>query len=155
MKLNWINGEGSVQSVLLVWQETLVPQSEPRDTEMVCTWQGENFKPCTQTNLRSGLLAVRSPLTDLLCPAGGDTRLFNSPQDADQLRSEEEETPSKMPPYSRLTWHTPTSRTEHPQTVKWRFQLMWAGITFTWRRPCADVSRSFHYKTLWTQISTL
>lgn len=28
---------------LCVWQETLVPQVDPGDTEMVCTWQGETF----------------------------------------------------------------------------------------------------------------
>lgn len=55
--------------------ETLVPQSDPGDTEMVCTWQ-----------------------------AGGDDRLFNSPaQSIDQGTTEEEEGPSKLPPYSRLT----------------------------------------------------
>eukprot|EP00064_Thunnus_orientalis_P013802 superscaffoldBa00002301_g13842 len=56
--------------------ETLVPQCDPGDTEMVCTWQ-----------------------------AGGDDRLFNSPaQSTDQgSRVEEEEGPSKLPPYSRLT----------------------------------------------------
>uniref|UniRef100_H3C782 Zgc:113425 n=1 Tax=Tetraodon nigroviridis TaxID=99883 RepID=H3C782_TETNG len=55
--------------------EALVPQSEPGDREMVCTWQG------------------------------GGTRLFSSPAqvDTDHLRREEEENHSKMPPYSRLT----------------------------------------------------
>ncbi|XP_044060939.1 uncharacterized protein zgc:113425 isoform X3 [Siniperca chuatsi] len=50
--------------------ETLVPQCDPGDTEMVCTWQ-----------------------------AGGDDRLFNSPAQS----TVEEEGPSKLPPYSRLT----------------------------------------------------
>lgn len=55
--------------------ETLVPQCDPGDTEMVCTWQ-----------------------------AGGDDRLFNSPaQSTEQSTTEEEEGPSKLPPYSRLT----------------------------------------------------
>ncbi|XP_044219476.1 uncharacterized protein zgc:113425 isoform X2 [Thunnus albacares] len=55
--------------------ETLVPQCDPGDTEMVCTWQG------------------------------GDDRLFNSPaQSTDQgSREQEEGGPSKLPPYSRLT----------------------------------------------------
>ncbi|CAJ1057899.1 uncharacterized protein zgc:113425 isoform X1 [Xyrichtys novacula] len=55
--------------------ETLVPQCDPGDTEMVCTWQ-----------------------------AGGDDRLFNSPaQSAAQATTEEEGGSSKLPPYSRLT----------------------------------------------------
>ncbi|XP_060935235.1 uncharacterized protein zgc:113425 isoform X1 [Limanda limanda] len=55
--------------------ETLVPQCDLGDTEMVCTWQ-----------------------------AGGDDRLFNSPpQSTEQYTAEEEEGPSKLPPYSRLT----------------------------------------------------
>ncbi|XP_033489271.1 uncharacterized protein LOC117261131 isoform X1 [Epinephelus lanceolatus] len=55
--------------------ETLVPQCDPGDTEMVCTWQ-----------------------------AGGDDRLFNSPaQSTERSTTEEEEGPSKLPPYSRLT----------------------------------------------------
>ncbi|XP_076595539.1 uncharacterized protein LOC143325983 isoform X1 [Chaetodon auriga] len=55
--------------------ETLVPQYDPGDTEMVCTWQ-----------------------------AGGDDRLFNSPaQPTDQSTTKDEERPSKLPPYSRLT----------------------------------------------------
>ncbi|XP_026186648.1 uncharacterized protein LOC113144658 isoform X1 [Mastacembelus armatus] len=55
--------------------ETLVPQSDTGDTEMVCTWQ-----------------------------AGGDDRLFNSPaQPTDQGITEDEEGPSRLPPYSRLT----------------------------------------------------
>nr|XP_020466902.1 uncharacterized protein LOC109966418 isoform X3 [Monopterus albus] len=55
--------------------ETLIPQCDPGDTEMVCTWQ-----------------------------AGGDDRLFNSPaQSSDPGIVEEEEGPSKLPPYSRLT----------------------------------------------------
>ncbi|KAM4621280.1 uncharacterized protein ACJ7VT_005662 isoform 2-T2 [Polymixia lowei] len=55
--------------------ETLVPQSDPHpDTELVCTWQGD------------------------------DDRLFNSPaQSIDRGMAEEEEAPSKLPPYSRLT----------------------------------------------------
>ncbi|XP_041638371.1 uncharacterized protein zgc:113425 isoform X2 [Cheilinus undulatus] len=54
--------------------ETLVPHCDPGDTEMVCTWRG------------------------------GDDRLFNSPaQSADPPNTEEEEAPSKLPPYSRLT----------------------------------------------------
>ncbi|XP_060935236.1 uncharacterized protein zgc:113425 isoform X2 [Limanda limanda] len=54
--------------------ETLVPQCDLGDTEMVCTWQG------------------------------GDDRLFNSPpQSTEQYTAEEEEGPSKLPPYSRLT----------------------------------------------------
>ncbi|MED6294178.1 hypothetical protein CHARACLAT_018442 [Characodon lateralis] len=54
--------------------ETLVPQSDPGDTEMVCTWQ-----------------------------AGGDDRLFNSPQTSDGVTKEEEDAPSNLPSYSRLT----------------------------------------------------
>lgn len=55
--------------------ETLVPQYDPGDTEMVCTWQ-----------------------------AGGDDRLFNSPaQSTVQTTTEEEEAQSRLPPYSRLT----------------------------------------------------
>lgn len=55
--------------------ETLVPQCDPGDTEMICTWQ-----------------------------AGGDDRLFNSPaQSTDQGTTDQEEGPSKLPPYSRLT----------------------------------------------------
>ncbi|XP_039975029.1 histone-lysine N-methyltransferase SETD7-like isoform X2 [Xiphias gladius] len=55
--------------------ETLVPQCDPGDTEMVCTWQ-----------------------------AGGDGGLFHSPaQSTDQGITEEEEGPSRLPPYSRLT----------------------------------------------------
>ncbi|KAM6924024.1 uncharacterized protein FYW49_006460 [Xenentodon cancila] len=55
--------------------ETLVPQRDPGDTEMVCTWQ-----------------------------AGGDDRLFNSPtQSTGRDAAEEEEGRSKLPPYSRLT----------------------------------------------------
>ncbi|KAM7388924.1 hypothetical protein PAMP_022925 [Pampus punctatissimus] len=56
--------------------ETLVPQCDPGDTEMVCTRQG------------------------------GDDRLFNSPAQCTVQGSreeEEEEAPSKLPPYSRLT----------------------------------------------------
>ncbi|CAK6980287.1 uncharacterized protein zgc:113425 isoform X2 [Scomber scombrus] len=54
--------------------ETLVPQCDPGDTEMVFTRQG------------------------------GDDRLFYSPaQPTDQASREEEEEPSKLPPYSRLT----------------------------------------------------
>ncbi|XP_069027470.1 uncharacterized protein [Embiotoca jacksoni] len=55
--------------------ETLVPQCDPGDTEMVCTWR-----------------------------AGGDDRLFNSPvQSTDRSTTEEENGVSKLPPYSRLT----------------------------------------------------
>ncbi|XP_053284812.1 uncharacterized protein zgc:113425 isoform X5 [Pleuronectes platessa] len=54
--------------------ETLVPQCDPGDTEMVCTWQ-----------------------------AGGDDRLFNSPPQSTEQYTAEEEGPSKLPPYSRLT----------------------------------------------------
>ncbi|XP_023184012.1 uncharacterized protein LOC111606869 isoform X1 [Xiphophorus maculatus] len=54
--------------------ETLVPQSDPGDTELVCTWQ-----------------------------AGGDDKLFNSPQTSAGVTKEEEEAPSNRPPYSRLT----------------------------------------------------
>ncbi|XP_023273621.1 uncharacterized protein LOC111663597 isoform X1 [Seriola lalandi dorsalis] len=55
--------------------ETLVPQCDPGDTEMVCTWR-----------------------------AGGDhDTLFNSAQSTDQGPTEEEERPSKLPPYTRLT----------------------------------------------------
>ncbi|XP_029918015.1 uncharacterized protein LOC115366618 isoform X2 [Myripristis murdjan] len=54
--------------------ETLVPQSEPTDTELVCTWQG------------------------------GDGRIFSSPaQWSEGGTTEEEEGPSRLPPYSRLT----------------------------------------------------
>ncbi|XP_059202057.1 uncharacterized protein zgc:113425 isoform X2 [Centropristis striata] len=53
--------------------ETLVPQCDPGDTEMVCTWQG------------------------------GDDRLFNSPAQSTEQGPTEEEGPSKLPPYSRLT----------------------------------------------------
>ncbi|XP_062249435.1 uncharacterized protein zgc:113425 isoform X3 [Platichthys flesus] len=53
--------------------ETLVPQCEPGDTEMVCIWQG------------------------------GDDRLFNSPPQSPEQYTAEEEGPSKLPPYSRLT----------------------------------------------------
>ncbi|XP_077957102.1 uncharacterized protein LOC120817395 isoform X5 [Gasterosteus aculeatus] len=54
--------------------ETLVPQCDPENTEMVWTWQAD------------------------------DNRLFNCPpQSIDQSIREEEEGPSKLPPYSRLT----------------------------------------------------
>lgn len=54
--------------------ETLVPQCDPGDTEMVCTYRGS------------------------------DDRLFNSPaQSTDLGTTEEEVRPSKLPPYSRLT----------------------------------------------------
>lgn len=53
--------------------ETLVPQWDPGDTEMVCTWQ----------------------------TGGGDDRIFNSP--IQSMDPTEEETPSKPPSYSRLT----------------------------------------------------
>ncbi|XP_078117107.1 uncharacterized protein LOC144524606 isoform X3 [Sander vitreus] len=55
--------------------ETLVPQCDPGDTEMVCTWQ-----------------------------AAGDDRLFNSPApSSDRGTTEEDNSPSKLPSYSRLT----------------------------------------------------
>nr|XP_043897020.1 uncharacterized protein zgc:113425 isoform X1 [Solea senegalensis] len=56
--------------------ETLVPQCDLGDTEMVCTWQ-----------------------------AGGDNRLFNSPVNSTEqdTAEEDEERPSRLPPYSRLT----------------------------------------------------
>ncbi|XP_033949021.1 uncharacterized protein [Pseudochaenichthys georgianus] len=55
--------------------ETLVPQCDPGDTEMACRWQ-----------------------------AGADDRLFNSPAPLpDRGPAEDEEGPSKVPPYSRLT----------------------------------------------------
>ncbi|XP_029368683.1 uncharacterized protein LOC115050089 isoform X2 [Echeneis naucrates] len=54
--------------------ETLVPQCDPGDTELVCTWQGVD-----------------------------DSRLFNAPaQLTDQGPPEEEEGPSNLLPYSRL-----------------------------------------------------
>ncbi|XP_061581920.1 uncharacterized protein zgc:113425 isoform X2 [Cololabis saira] len=53
--------------------ETLVPQSDPGDTEMVVAWQG------------------------------GDGSLFNSPAQPGRDTAEEEEAPSSgLPPYSRL-----------------------------------------------------
>ncbi|XP_055014913.1 uncharacterized protein zgc:113425 isoform X2 [Boleophthalmus pectinirostris] len=60
--------------------ESLVPQCEPGDTELVCTWRGDN----------------------------DDERLFNSPaQSSERSRAEEEEqqqqSRSTPPPYSRLT----------------------------------------------------
>lgn len=154
--IGWANSEASIQNVWFVWQETLVPQSEPRDTEMVCAWQGENFKPWTQTNLWSRIVLSSKKSFDwlLFFPAGGDTRLFNSPVQENQFRREEEKTCSKLPPYNRLTWHISTSRTEHPQNAKLCFQFMWVGITFTSRRLCAKMW-SLRSKTLWTQISTL
>lgn len=55
--------------------ETLVPQCDPGDTEMVCTWRARD-----------------------------NDRLFNSPAQASERTStEEEEAQSKLPPYSRLT----------------------------------------------------
>ncbi|XP_026212827.1 CD20-like domain-containing protein isoform X1 [Anabas testudineus] len=54
--------------------ETLVPQCDIGDTELVCTWQ-----------------------------AGGDDRLFNSPAQHTHPGTAEEEGASKLPPYSRLT----------------------------------------------------
>ncbi|KAK2849556.1 hypothetical protein Q5P01_009390 [Channa striata] len=55
--------------------ETLVPQFDSGDTEMVCTWQAE-----------------------------GDDRLFNSPAQSTHLGApEEEEGPADLPPYRRLT----------------------------------------------------
>ncbi|XP_054648528.1 uncharacterized protein zgc:113425 isoform X2 [Dunckerocampus dactyliophorus] len=55
--------------------ETLVPQCDPGDAEMVCTWQ-----------------------------AGGDDRLFNAPAQAPDCGATEddEEGSSKLPSYSRL-----------------------------------------------------
>ncbi|XP_019747794.1 uncharacterized protein LOC109529078 isoform X1 [Hippocampus comes] len=53
--------------------ETLVPQCDPVEAEMVCTWQ-----------------------------AGGDDRLFNSPAQTIDSGTTEQEGPSKLPPYSRL-----------------------------------------------------
>ncbi|XP_022074035.1 uncharacterized protein zgc:113425 isoform X2 [Acanthochromis polyacanthus] len=54
--------------------ETLVPQCDPGDTEMVCTWQG------------------------------GDDRLFNSPApSSSRSTTEEKEGPSRPASYSRLT----------------------------------------------------
>lgn len=105
---------------LCVLQETLVPQCDPGDTEMVCTWQGKMLNIVfrqllllllLQPWLRSLQRAVQW-CSSLLCPAGGDNRLFNSPaQSTDQATTEEEEGPSKLPPYSRLTWHTSTLKT--------------------------------------------
>ncbi|KAL2077738.1 hypothetical protein ACEWY4_027242 [Coilia grayii] len=56
--------------------ESLVPQNDPAtDTELVCTWQ-----------------------------AGGDDRLFNSPVTfVDRCVEQEQEEPSRLPPYVRLT----------------------------------------------------
>ncbi|XP_061644148.1 uncharacterized protein zgc:113425 isoform X3 [Phyllopteryx taeniolatus] len=54
--------------------ETLIPQCDPGDAEMVCTWQ-----------------------------AGGDDRLFNSPAQPTDCGTTEQEGSSKLPPYSRLT----------------------------------------------------
>ncbi|XP_061542545.1 uncharacterized protein zgc:113425 [Phycodurus eques] len=54
--------------------ETLIPQCDPGDAEMVCTWQ-----------------------------AGGDDRLFNSPARPTDCGTTEQEGSSKLPPYSRLT----------------------------------------------------
>ncbi|XP_061691593.1 uncharacterized protein zgc:113425 [Syngnathoides biaculeatus] len=54
--------------------ETLIPQSDPEDAEMVCTWQ-----------------------------AGGDNRLFNSPAQFTDCGATEQESSSELPPYSRLT----------------------------------------------------
>lgn len=55
--------------------ETLVPQSDPGDTELVCTWR-----------------------------ASDDDRLFNSPvQSSERSTAEEEQSRSTLPPYSRLT----------------------------------------------------
>ncbi|XP_038554655.1 uncharacterized protein zgc:113425 isoform X2 [Micropterus salmoides] len=53
--------------------ETLVPQCDHGDTEMVCTWQ-----------------------------ATGDDRLFNSPAQSTDQGTTEEEGPAKRPPYVRL-----------------------------------------------------
>ncbi|XP_077435076.1 uncharacterized protein LOC144059688 [Vanacampus margaritifer] len=54
--------------------ETLVPQCDPGNAEMVCTWQAE-----------------------------GDDRLFNSPAQSTNCGTTEEEHSSKLPPYSSLT----------------------------------------------------
>ncbi|XP_029966269.1 uncharacterized protein LOC115401997 isoform X1 [Salarias fasciatus] len=55
--------------------ETLVPQSDPGDTEMVCTYR-----------------------------AGGDERLFNSPPSTHRRSSQEEDgAPSRPPPYARMS----------------------------------------------------
>ncbi|XP_076149053.1 uncharacterized protein LOC143133165 isoform X3 [Alosa pseudoharengus] len=55
--------------------ETLVPQTDPSSgTELVCTWQ-----------------------------AGGNDRLFNSPVSFVDRCVEQEQEPSKLPPYVRLT----------------------------------------------------
>lgn len=54
--------------------ETLVPQCDPGDTELVCTWR-----------------------------ASDDDRLFNSPvQSSERSTTEEERSQSTLPPYSRL-----------------------------------------------------
>lgn len=53
----------------------------------------------------------------LLHPAGGDNSVFNSPaQSTDMGKPEEEEGPSQLPPYSRLTWRTSAVETgyTHP-----------------------------------------
>lgn len=54
--------------------ETLVPQCDPGDTEMVCTWT-----------------------------TGGDNRLFNSPPPPTGEEEEEQGSPRPRPAYSRLT----------------------------------------------------
>lgn len=98
-----------VLSVLCVWQETLVPQADPGDTEMVCTWQGKNFICLLSMTLScsTALPALGGSLDAIssLSPAGGDDRLFNSPVQFTDLgkAEDEEEAPSKLPPYSRLT----------------------------------------------------
>ncbi|KAI1883740.1 hypothetical protein AGOR_G00234660 [Albula goreensis] len=54
--------------------ELLVPQNDPSpQTEMICTWQ-----------------------------AGGDDRLFNTPAQPDDRSTEQQDSPSKAPPYTRL-----------------------------------------------------
>lgn len=113
--------------ILCVWQETLVPQCDPGDTEMVCTWRGKNcpFKanpqpPCLVVSelcsQRWALMRCISPLH----PAGGDNSLFNSPAQSTAVgKTEEEEGPSQLPPYSRLTWHMSTLQTgcTHPSSL--------------------------------------
>ncbi|KAG9347201.1 hypothetical protein JZ751_006129 [Albula glossodonta] len=53
--------------------ELLVPQNDPSpQTEMICTWQG------------------------------GDDRLFNTPSQPDDRSTEQQDSPPKAPPYTRL-----------------------------------------------------
>lgn len=77
----------------------LVPQSEPRDTELVSAWQGETLRgeprltPYQDTVVRC-----------VICPAGGDSRLFDSPAlGTEELTREEEEHRWNRPSYSRLS----------------------------------------------------